>query len=158
MPADQRTILKALKRCVGSWSNKCFEDCPYFRECAIDPIFPVLQDTLKLLKEQEPVEPIPPTDESDLWRCGNCNFQLFRAAHENYCPNCGRKVGESGMPDIRDIDGLWCDDITFCPKQCGMKSCPRNSENIRDKSVWHSYFIELPPDCPKQQEKTKSME
>ena len=44
------------------------------------------------LKEQEPVEPIPPKYESDLWRCGNCNHQLFRAEHEKYCPNCGRAV------------------------------------------------------------------
>ena len=46
----------------------------------------------ELLKEQEPVEPIPPTDESDLWKCGNCNHQLFRCTHQRYCEMCGKKV------------------------------------------------------------------
>jgi len=46
----------------------------------------------ELLKEQEPVEPIPPKDESDLWKCGNCNHQLFRCTHQRYCEMCGRKV------------------------------------------------------------------
>lgn len=56
--------------------------------------------------------------------------------------------------DIRDIPGLWCDDISFCPKKCGMTSCPRNSKNIRDRSVPHSFFVEIPPDCPKEKDKT----
>ena len=47
---------------------------------------------LELLKWQEPVEPIPPTDESDLWKCGNCNHQLFRCTHQRYCDMCGKKV------------------------------------------------------------------
>lgn len=46
----------------------------------------------ELLKEQEPVEPIPPTDESDLWKCGNCNHQLFRCTHQRYCEMCGREI------------------------------------------------------------------
>lgn len=50
----------------------------------------------------------------------------------------------------KDIDGLFCDDITFCPKKCGMTKCPRNQANIRDKSVPHSYFVEVPTDCPKK--------
>ncbi len=47
---------------------------------------------ISLLKEQEAVEPIPPTDESDLWKCGNCNHQLFRCTHQRYCEMCGRPV------------------------------------------------------------------
>ena len=46
----------------------------------------------ELLKEQEAVEPIPPTDESDLWKCGNCNHQLFRCTHQRYCDMCGKAV------------------------------------------------------------------
>ena len=46
----------------------------------------------ELLKEQEAVEPIPPTNESDLWKCGNCNHQLFRCTHQKYCEMCGRSV------------------------------------------------------------------
>ena len=52
-----------------------------------------------------------------------------------------------------DIQGLWCDDISFCPEQCRMMECPRNSKNIRDRFVPHSYFTELPPDCPKEMRK-----
>ena len=51
-----------------------------------------ISDTLSLLKEQEAVAPIPPTDESDLWKCGNCNHQLFRCTHQRYCEMCGREV------------------------------------------------------------------
>jgi hypothetical protein len=46
----------------------------------------------ELLKKQEAVKPIPPTDDSDLWKCGNCNHQLFRCTHQRYCEMCGRNV------------------------------------------------------------------
>ena len=52
--------------------------------------------------------------------------------------------------DIRDIPGLWCDDISFCPEKCGMTSCPRNQKNIRDKFRPHSFFVDIPDDCPKK--------
>jgi len=58
---------------------------------------PVLNDALSLLKEQEAVVPIPPTDESDLWKCGNCNHQLFRCTHQKFCEECGRKIGWEDM-------------------------------------------------------------
>lgn len=54
--------------------------------------------------------------------------------------------------DIRDIDGLWCDDITFCPELCNWESCPRNQQNIRDRSVPHSFSVGIPEDCPKWKE------
>ena len=62
-----------------------------------------------------------------------------------------RTVGE--VTDIRDIVGLWCDDITFCPAKCGWTRCPRNSVNIRDKSVPHSFSVEIPADCPMPDQK-----
>ena len=52
--------------------------------------------------------------------------------------------------DIGEIDGLWCDDITFCPEKCELKSCPRNKENICDRTIPHSFAVEIPDDCPKQ--------
>ena len=55
--------------------------------------------------------------------------------------------------DIREIDGLWCDDITFCPENCEDMDCPRNYHNIRDRSIPHSYFMERAPDCPKEKVK-----
>ena len=54
------------------------------------------------------------------------------------------------MIDIREIDDLWCDDITFCSEKCGWRDCPRNSLNIRDKTIPHSFSIEIPSDCPKK--------
>ena len=55
------------------------------------------------------------------------------------------------MIDIRhDVPGLWCDDITFCLKKCEWNECPRNQENIRDKTVPHSFCVGIPGDCPKQ--------
>lgn len=53
---------------------------------------PMFDEMCELLKEQEAVKPIPPTDESDLWRCGNCYHQLFRCIHQKYCEVCGRLV------------------------------------------------------------------
>lgn len=40
------------------------------------------------------------------------------------------------------------DDITFCRKACRRTSCMRNMKNIRDHSIPHSFFVEVPPDCP----------
>lgn len=54
------------------------------------------------------------------------------------------------MSDIRNIPGLWCDDITFCQEKCGWTDCPRNSQNIRDRTIPHSFSVEIPEDCPKQ--------
>lgn len=51
--------------------------------------------------------------------------------------------------DIREIDGLWCDDITFCQETCERMDCPRNKHHIRDRSVPHSFSVEIPQDCPK---------
>lgn len=49
----------------------------------------------------------------------------------------------------KDIIGLFCDDITFCPYQkCRDTDCPRCQLNIRDHSIPHSYSIETPSDCP----------
>jgi hypothetical protein len=67
----------------------CKKNCPYNTDCSCDG---VCNFVLSLLKEQEAVEPIPPTDESDLWKCGNCNHQLFRCTHQRYCEMCGRAV------------------------------------------------------------------
>lgn len=55
---------------------------------------------------------------------------------------------------IKDIEGLWCDDITFCQEDCEDIGCPRNKHNIRDRRFPHSYFVDLPPDCPKKEEQS----
>ena len=53
------------------------------------------------------------------------------------------------MYDIREIAAMFCDDITFCQEQCECMSCPRNKENIRDKTIPHSFSVDVPQDCPK---------
>ena len=41
------------------------------------------------------------------------------------------------------------DDISFCPKsECKRKSCKRNQMNIQDHTIPHSFFVEIPYDCP----------
>lgn len=55
--------------------------------------------------------------------------------------------------DIRDIDGLWCDDITFCQEECDWTNCPRNQKNIRNKTIPHSFSVVIPDDCPKKEYK-----
>ena len=56
----------------------------------------------------------------------------------------------------KDIIGLWCDDITFCQKECEDIGCPRNSQNIRDRRFPHSYSVQIPADCPKKEEQNES--
>lgn len=53
---------------------------------------------------------------------------------------------------------MYTDDISFCQdKQCEMTDCPRNQKNIRDKSIPHSFFVDLPPDCPKHDKLQKTI-
>ena len=60
------------------------------------------------------------------------------------------KEQDKNTADIRDVDGLWCDDITFCQQDCERMDCPRNRHHIRDRRVPHSYSVEIPLDCPKK--------
>ena len=50
---------------------------------------------------------------------------------------------------------MWIsDDISFCPNgRCRRRTCFRNQANIRDRSIPHSYFTEIPDDCPKKGDK-----
>jgi hypothetical protein len=92
---DREKVINGLESCVVS-KTKCFfnrnEMCPYFHVDVLHCEQELMRDAIALLKEQEAVEPIPPTDESDLWRCGNCNHQLFRCTHQRYCDMCGQAV------------------------------------------------------------------
>ena len=59
----------------------------------------LLQTTVGLLKEQEPVKPV---EEWNTYLCGNCNRNVYHEERQGclvlyeerytYCPNCGRKV------------------------------------------------------------------
>jgi len=84
--------MKGLECCSDVGGKHCYEGkCPYASMSG--PCREQLaQDALELLKEQEAVEPIPPTDESEMWRCGNCHHQIFRCRHQRFCEKCGRQV------------------------------------------------------------------
>ena len=105
-----------------------------------------MAEAYSLLKEQEAVEPVKQVEQTEYTVCGNCRNHLI--SKWIFCPYCGKRVK---WVDIREIDGLWCDDITFCQEQCRWESCPRNSRNIRDWSIPHSFSVEIPQDCPKKQ-------
>ena len=48
-------------------------------------------------------------------------------------------------------DAFFYDDISFCPdEKCNRRDCMRCQLNIRDKSRPHSFFVEIPEDCPKR--------
>ena len=83
---DLRRMLK--EKCEEIISDKKLAYEFYCRICEIeeDNRFTNVDDL------QDAVEPIPPTDESDLWKCGNCNHQLFRCTHQRYCEMCGKAV------------------------------------------------------------------
>lgn len=49
--------------------------------------------------------------------------------------------------DIKEADGLWCDDITFCQEECERMDCPRNKVHIRDRNRPHSFSVDIPKDC-----------
>lgn len=100
---DKEKVAKALSICVPETQDdsklEC-SDCPYGAVCNPNDIvgipLPLIWDIRSLLKEREAFEPIPPTDESDLWKCGNCNHQLFRCTHQKYCEMCGKAVKWEG--------------------------------------------------------------
>ena len=98
---DREKAIKGLEICTKDipMSNAVHKsdfckECPYYNAeysyCWNQIV--MMRDALALLKEQEAVEPIPPTDESEMWRCGNCHHQIFRCTHQRFCDNCGRAV------------------------------------------------------------------
>lgn len=91
---DREKIIRGLHCCSRTDDDNCC-NCPYdARDSDCSALMSM--DVLELLKEHEAVAPIPPTDESDLWKCGNCNHQLFRVTHQRYCSECGRQVKWDG--------------------------------------------------------------
>jgi len=94
---DREKVIKAAEICLRYIDDgDCPTECPYFDLCTQYEkrvVFqPLIRDSLALLKEQEAVEPIPSTDDSDLWRCGYCNSQIFRCTHQRFCHECGREA------------------------------------------------------------------
>jgi hypothetical protein len=112
---DREKVIKGLECHADRTNMSCnIAKCPYYELdfCGVrlsqdaldllkeqehkDKMFHALEEDWKrlkaLMKEQEPVKPIPPTDESEMWRCGNCHHQIFRCTHQRFCERCGREV------------------------------------------------------------------
>ena len=89
---DKNEIIRGLEKISDYFFDVYREEANKETYAEAKDRYDVIESTLELLKEQEAVEPIPPTDESDLWKCGNCNHQLFRCTHQRYCEMCGRAV------------------------------------------------------------------
>ena len=102
--ADRKKAIKGLEMCLASIDEaECPEECPYYETCRNYEnrvIFqPVMRDTLELLKEQEPVEPI--LVGVNTWICGECGALLgweeftqpgLELVENRFCPHCGRRV------------------------------------------------------------------
>ena len=91
-------VIKGLECCIGYGIEDTpgCEDCPYNdMGDTCERIRPLYEDTLALLKAQEPVEPKHEDDRpiSPL-RCGNCGaFILVTNNYKaKYCFECGREV------------------------------------------------------------------
>jgi len=91
---DREKVIKGLEYCIKS--EDC-RGCIYWEEIGLHEGCPLNSDVLALLKEQEAVKPIPPTDESEMWRCGNCHHQIFRCTHQRFCERCGKPVLWEGL-------------------------------------------------------------
>lgn len=85
---DREKVIKGIGICLDRLL--CDADCPYYdlntgcREQLRD-------DTLTLLKEQEPVKPNKPgTAYKTTWSCGVCSYPI--STDWVACPSCGKPV------------------------------------------------------------------
>ena len=84
---DREKVIKGLEFC----SKCCSQNCPYFES---DMCIALLaNDTLAMLKEQEPVKPEQEHSGGGLtwWNvCGNCKTAIN--PNDKFCRKCGRPV------------------------------------------------------------------
>ena len=90
---DREKVFDAIRNCITE--PKC-KDCPW-EDCEqigckrVKVPVTLLLDTLKLLKEQEPVKPIKL---ENWWKCPSCSGNIVY--NMKYCAGCGRKVKWDG--------------------------------------------------------------
>lgn len=95
---DREKVFDAIRNCITE--PKCkdcpWEDCENVGHKRVDVPVTLMLDTLNLLKEQEPVEPIKSKLSFthgfmlEIWDCGCCGNQLRSFA--KYCDQCGQAV------------------------------------------------------------------
>ncbi len=94
---DRDKVANGLRHCLH-YNGSCL-DCPYDGpNCQND----VLDDTIAMLKELEPVEPTFKKDDDGIfvWTCGLCGAYMYHIydgidkakEYAKYCRQCGRKV------------------------------------------------------------------
>lgn len=104
---DREKVIEWLDFCIRNTDCSICEcelsGCPYLGGSNVGNCFVTLMnDTLALLKAQEPVEPIFDYDGRDVWRCGNCHRNIFHPSrtdsdeneknYRRFCFHCGRAV------------------------------------------------------------------
>ena len=84
---DREKVIKELETEIQDFSPACTSD---------ERLKEIMEMALELLKDQEPVEPIPydldtpVTTVMRCYKCGCCNADI--TAGNPYCWHCGRKV------------------------------------------------------------------
>lgn len=84
---DLAKVIKGLEYCSGS---KCVVECPYY---AFDNCYDrVMEDAIALLKEQEPVKPVPEYNNrcTGWYVCGNCHEPIDNG--DAFCRYCERRI------------------------------------------------------------------
>jgi hypothetical protein len=91
--ADREKVIEGFDICLKNIdSPDCPSNCPYFSDCSKYEnrvVFqPLMRDALAMLKEQEAVEPIKQTEQTEWIVCGHCRKHLI--SKWMFCPYCGR--------------------------------------------------------------------
>ena len=95
---DREKVIKGLELCLKTIDEPdCRKECPYYEICQKYEgrvIFqPLMRDTLALLKEQEPAEPV--MKKGRLFTapmCRKCGYFFPTGTKPNYCQECGKAV------------------------------------------------------------------
>ena len=88
---DMEKVIKGLEVCTSIEDGEsCPKECPYYQDVCYG-YDQLMRDALKLLKEQEAVEPELEGGGSTWWHvCGECHGAID--ASDRYCKHCGRRI------------------------------------------------------------------
>ena len=104
---DREKVIKGLECIAQQAQDGTCDGCAYFRPFTDDPDcgwcdkVAIANDTLALLREQEPVEPTANDEAIRVkYNCGECGYLVgfVSTIHDDmqyrakFCPECGRKV------------------------------------------------------------------
>ena len=88
---DMEKVIKGLEECLGTGKcTECIYKSPVMLCCKY-----LLEDALKLLKEQEAVEPrwfIDAHNPAGAFRCSACGERIIEKNIDFYCSKCGKPI------------------------------------------------------------------